>query len=37
MQALEAVLWVSSVCLGLRKSQTKTLADLGPRRCPSGG
>lgn len=28
MQALEAVLWVSSVCLGLRKSQTKTLADL---------
>jgi len=28
MQALEAVLWVTSVCVGLRKSQTKTLADL---------
>lgn len=28
MQALEAVLWVTSVCTALRKSQTKTLADL---------
>ncbi len=28
MNGMEAVLWIRSVCLGLRKSQTKTLADL---------
>jgi hypothetical protein len=28
MNGMEAVLWITSVCLGLRKSQTKTLADL---------
>ncbi|MGQ9607345.1 MAG: hypothetical protein ACUVTW_14190 [Thermogutta sp.] len=25
---MEAVLWITSVCVGLRESQTKTLADL---------
>lgn len=28
MNGMEAVLWITSVCLGLRKSQTKTLADV---------
>lgn len=28
MKAMEAVLWITSVCAGLRKSQTKTLSDL---------
>lgn len=28
MKALDAVLWVTSVCVGLRKSQIKTLGDL---------
>ena len=28
MNGMEAVLWITSVCFGLRKSQTKTLADV---------
>lgn len=28
MKAMEAVLWITSVCVGLRKSQSKTLGDL---------
>jgi hypothetical protein len=28
MNGIEAVLWIASVCVGLRKSQTKTLADV---------
>lgn len=28
MKAMEAVLWIASVCMGLRKSQIKTLGDL---------
>lgn len=28
MNSMEAVLWITSVCLGLRRSQTKTLADV---------
>ena len=28
MNGMEAMLWITSVCLGLRKSQTKTLADV---------
>ena len=28
MNGMEAVLWITSACLGLRKSQTKTFADV---------
>lgn len=28
MKAMEAILWITSICIGLRKSQTKTPADL---------
>jgi hypothetical protein len=28
MNAMEAILWITSKCVGMRKSQTKTLADL---------
>jgi len=28
MNGMEAILWITSVCLGLRKSQSKTLADV---------
>jgi hypothetical protein len=28
MNAMEAILWITSICVGMRKSQTKTLADL---------
>jgi hypothetical protein len=28
MNGMEAVLWIASVCIGLRKSQSKTLGDL---------
>lgn len=28
MNAMDAVLWTTSICFGLRRSQSKTLADL---------
>ena len=28
MKAMEAILWITSICVGMRKSQSNTLADL---------
>ena len=36
MKALDAVLWITSVCVGLWKSQTKTLADIVGVALPGG-
>lgn len=36
MKAMEAVLWIASVCVGMRKSQIKTLGDLVAVTMPIG-